>query len=162
MPNVSFFARLLGRARGEPPASPLAAGVAALERGLLDDALIHFELALAGATTPGERALVQNKRGLAFLQRRDRAAAIAAFVEALAEDGRCAPVVVNIGNLLLEDGVLDDAVAHYEAALRFDAAYAPAQLNIGIAYKRLGRHADAVRAFRRAAQLEARAHRDRR
>jgi tetratricopeptide (TPR) repeat protein len=156
---VSFFARLLGRASGAgagAAATPLAAGVAALERGLLDDALTHFGIALAAAAGPAERALVQNKRGLAFLRRGDRASAIAAFVDALGDDGRCAPVIVNVGNLLLEDGVLDDAVAHYEAALRFDTAYAPAQLNLGIAYKRLGRHADAVRAFRRAAQLESR------
>jgi tetratricopeptide (TPR) repeat protein len=60
------------------------------------------------------------------------------------------PAIVNVGNLLLEDGVIDDAIEHYQAALRIDDTYAPAHLNLGIAYRRLGRRADAVREFRRA------------
>jgi tetratricopeptide (TPR) repeat protein len=153
---VSFFARLFGSARPGTPGTPLAAGVAALDRQHFDEALDHFSAALAAAQTERERGGVHNKRALAFLQRGDRSAAVAALAQALEADDRCVPAIVNVGNLLLEDGIIDDAIAHYEAALRIDDTYAAAHLNAGIAYRRLGRRADAVRAFRRAHRLDAR------
>jgi tetratricopeptide (TPR) repeat protein len=152
---VSFLGRLFGSPRAAAPA-PFAAGVAALERGRFDDALAHFDFALNAACSARELALVHNKRALTQLGRGDRPAAVAAFGEALAADACCVPAIVNVGNLLLEDGVFDDAIAHYEAALRIDDAYSAAHLNLGIAFKRLGRRGDAVRAFRRAHRLAAR------
>jgi predicted negative regulator of RcsB-dependent stress response len=153
--RVSFFARLFGSTWPQAPKTPFAAGTAALERRRFDEALAHFHTALASARSDPERALIYNKRALAYLGRGERAAAVAAFTDGLEEDARCVPVIVNVGNLLLEDGVFDDALAHYEAALRIDDSYAAGHLNLGIAYKRLGRRAEAVRAFRRAARLEA-------
>jgi tetratricopeptide (TPR) repeat protein len=152
---VSFFARLLGIAPAPQPQTPLAAGVVALEQRRFADALRLFAAALAACTSATERAVVQNKRALTYLRAGDLPAAVDAWCDALADDARCVSVIVNLGNVLLEAGVLDDAIAHYEAAVRIDDAYAPAHLNVGIAYKRLGRHADAVRAFRRANRLEA-------
>lgn len=150
-----FFARLFGSAFAPAPQTPFAAGVAALAAGRPDDALAAFALALGAAADECERALVHNKRALAFLARGDRAGAVAALGSALENDDRCVPAIVNIGNLLLEDGQLGDAVAHYEAALRLDDAYGPAHHNLGIAYKRLGRKGDAVRELRRADKLAA-------
>jgi len=155
---VSFFARLFGMVWAPAPKTPFDAGIAALDRHRFDEALDHFATALDGAATSSERALVQNKRALIYLRRGDRPAAIGVFADALEADARCVPVIVNVGNLLLEDGILDDAVAHYEAALRIDDAYAGAHLNLGIAYKQLGRRADAVREFRRVNRIEARLH----
>ncbi len=106
------------------------------------------------ASTPGERAAVHNKRGIAHVRRGDRGAAIDAFVDALYADPRCVPAIVNVGNLLLEDGALREAAEHYEAALRIDDEYAVAHLNLGVALKALGRRAEAVRQFRRASRLE--------
>jgi tetratricopeptide (TPR) repeat protein len=151
---VSFFARLFGSAAASR--TPFDAGVAALARRRHEEALAHFAAALDAAPTESQRARVHNKRGLTFLDCGDRGAAIAAFTEALDADERCISALVNIGNLLLEDGVFDDAIAHYQAALRLDDSYAVGHLNLGIAYKRLGRHADAVREFRRASRIEAR------
>jgi tetratricopeptide (TPR) repeat protein len=127
----------------------------ALERREFDTALSYFATALEAATTGPGRALVHNKRALTYLQLGDASATVAALVDALWADPRCVPAIVNVGNLLLEDAVLDDAVAHFEAALRIDEAYAAGHFNLGIAYKRLGRQADAVRAFRRADRIEA-------
>jgi len=90
------------------------------------------------------------------LRRGDRQAAIEAFADALQADSRFVPAIVNIGNVLFEDGQIDEAVDHYEAALRIEDDYGLAHLNLGVAYKKLGRHADAVREFRRANRLEAR------
>ncbi len=152
---MSLFARLRRFASRRPPA-PLAAGVAALERRRIDEALVHFARALEIAATDAERAAAHNKRGLAELARADRGAAIDAFASALAHEPRFVPAIVNVGNLLLEDGAIDEAIAHYEAALRIDDESAVAHLNLGIAYKRLGRRGDAVREFRRASRLEGR------
>jgi tetratricopeptide (TPR) repeat protein len=156
IPAVSFFKRLFGSSRPRAPKTPYAAGVAALEALRFDEALAHFRAALEDASSGKERALVHNKRALIHLRRGERPAAIAVFVEALEADAQCVPAIVNVGNLLLEDAIFDDAVAHYEAALRVDDAYGPGHLNLGIAYKQLGRHADAVREFRRADRIEAR------
>jgi tetratricopeptide (TPR) repeat protein len=153
---VSFFARLFGSTWPRAPKTPFAAGVAALDKRRFDEALTHFAAALAQAASARERALVHNKLGIAYLRRGDRPAAVGAFCAALDADQRCVPAIVNVGNLLLEDGVLDDAVAHYAAALSIDDTYAAAHLNLGIAYKRQNRRAEAVREFRHAARLEAR------
>ncbi len=153
---VTFFARVLELAWTRGPKPPLAAGTAALEAGRLDDALGHLCAALTLAATSAERAIVHNKRGVVHIRRGDRCAAIAAFVDALTADPHCVAAIVNVGNLLLEDGAVADAVEHYEAALRIDDAHAAAHLNLGIAYKRLGRRGDAVREFRRANRIDAR------
>jgi tetratricopeptide (TPR) repeat protein len=150
---VSFFARLFGSTWPGVPKTPFAAGVAALERRRIDEALAHFAHALAYATSESERALVHNKCALAHLRRGDREAAVAALTAALEADARCVPALVTAGNLLLEDGAVDDAVAHYQSALTIDDTYAAAHLNLGIAYKRQGRRAEAVREFRRAHRL---------
>jgi tetratricopeptide (TPR) repeat protein len=153
---VTFFARLFALVKREAPKSPFEAGIAALDRRRFDEALDHFRAALEAASTSAERAAVHNKSGIAHLRRGDRQAAVEAFAEALHADARFVPVIVNIGNLLFEDGQLDEAVAHYEAALRIEDDYFLAHLNLGVAFKKLGRHADAVREFRRATRLEAR------
>ena len=152
---MSFFARVFGFAWGAAPQTPFAAGIAALDRRRFTEALAHFAVALDEAATAAARAAVHNKVGITHVQSGDRAAAIDAFVDALFADALYVPAIVNVGNLLFEDGAVDEAIAHYEAALRIDDAYPTAHLNLGIAYKRLGRRRDAVREFRRASRLEA-------
>jgi tetratricopeptide (TPR) repeat protein len=160
---VNLFAKLrqfawpFGRARSSHPVrplDPLAAGVRSLNRGHAAEALTFFEFASAEALTDAQRAIVDNKRGVAHVRLGDRAAALAAFTAALAADPRAVPAITNIGNLLLEDGAVDEAIVHYEAALRIDDGYALAHLSLGVAYKRLGRRGEAVREFRRAHRLE--------
>lgn len=135
---------------------PLASGVRALDRGRAAEALAFFEAAYLAARTDAERAIVENKRGVAHVQRGDRAAALAAFSAALDVHPRCVPALTNIGNLLLEDGALEDAIVHYDAALRLDDDCALAHLGLSIAYKRLGRRGEAARELRRAHRLEGR------
>ena len=83
-------------------------------------------------------------------------AAVGKRIAALLADERCAPALVNIGNLLLEDGHVLDAVDHYESALRIDDGYAPAHGNLGVAFRRLGRGVESIRALKRAARLSMR------
>lgn len=97
-----------------------------------------------------DRATIFNKRGVARVHLGRRAEALSDFAAALEIRPGFAPALVNIGNILLEEGDLEGAIGQYEAALRSDDRYRIAHLNLGVALKKLGRHADAVRAFRRA------------
>lgn len=138
------------------PATPYESGLAALERGQPAEALAAFERAVLAAGNERERAEAHNKRGVALVELRRFDAALDAFCEALALDERCAPALVNLGSLLLEEGHPLDAIDYYEAALRADDKYAVAHRNLGIAFKRIGRRGEAVRHLRAAARLESR------
>jgi len=153
---VALFDRLRQIIPGPVPPGPLALGVHHLERGRIDAAAQAFAAALAGATTPAEIAAARNKCALVAHRRGDRAGAVAELVAALEADARAPAALTTLGNLLLEDGCIDDAIAHYEAALVADDAYAPAYHNFGVALHRLGRRAEAVRLLRKAARLEGR------
>jgi len=85
------------------------------------------------------------------LQRREDARQ--AFEDVLAARPRYAPALVNLGNLHLEAGETDAAIARYQAAVAADDRYGPAHHNLAVAYKRLGRTADSVRELRRAHKL---------
>jgi tetratricopeptide (TPR) repeat protein len=139
-----------------PPATPYERGVVALESGRHDEALAEFEAALAVATGVAERAAAHNKHGVTLVALGRSDAALADFCAALALDERFAPALVNLGNLLLEDGHTLDAIDYYEAAIRADEKYAVAYRNLGIAHKRVGRRADSVRNLRTATRLEMR------
>ena len=97
-----------------------------------------------------ERAGIFNKRGVARIEQGRRDDALPDFAAALELQPAFAPALVNVGNLLLESGDVEGAIVNYEAALRSDDHYRVAHLNLGVAYKKLGRHAEAVREFRRA------------
>jgi tetratricopeptide (TPR) repeat protein len=104
-----------------------------------------------------DRIDVLNERALEALRAGDRARAVGLLTEALMIDERSPRTIVNLGNMLLEDGAIEDAIAHYEAALRIDDRYAPAHHNLGVALRRRGDLAGSVRHLRRATWLELRA-----
>jgi tetratricopeptide (TPR) repeat protein len=160
MVEMSFFARLFGIAPVRP-AGPLVRGSAALRRGLLDEAERYFDEALAAAGSDRDRALAHNKRALVALARGDRPAAETALGEALRTYAACVPAIVNAGNLLLEDGDIDGAIARFQAAIVLDPDYPEAHHNLGVAFRRAGRRSDAVRELRRATGLERRRKNDR-
>ncbi|MFY9666082.1 MAG: tetratricopeptide repeat protein [Candidatus Cybelea sp.] len=104
-----------------------------------------------------ERAFLLNKRGVARVGLQVPQLARADFVAALEAFPAHAPALTNLGNMLLEEGQVDAAIASYERAIAGDREYANAYLNLGVAYKRAGRLAEAVRALRDAQRLEQRA-----
>jgi tetratricopeptide (TPR) repeat protein len=121
------------------------------------EALARLDALLADADLPApERAAIANKRGVALVELRRIAEARAAFLQALEIAPKFAPALVNIGNLHLEAGEIEEAVRCYDSAILSDDDYALAHHNLGVAYKRLGRMGDAVREFRRAHRLEGR------
>jgi len=160
MGAMSFFARLF-RIAPVVPAGPLERGSQALRAGDLVEAERAFTEALAAADSERERALAHNKRALVALARGDRPAAEAALDEALRTYAACVPAMVNAGNLLLEDGDVDGAIARFEAAILLDPDYPEAHHNLGVAFRRAGRRSDAVRELRRATGLERRRKNDR-
>lgn len=153
-----FDARRLFAAlrRPAPPQTPYALGQIALDAGRPQEALVAFAAAASCAPSAPARALAHNKCGVAAIALGRPGDALDAFETALACDERCAPALVNLGNLLLEDGDALDAIDYYRAALRYDEKYALAQRNLGIALKALGERSAAVRALRTAARLEGR------
>jgi tetratricopeptide (TPR) repeat protein len=141
-------------ARGTP--APFARGTRALERGQLDVAEAAFEEALSGASGADEVSAVRNKRAILAIMRGDRAGAIGELIEALDAQPRSPAAITTVGNLLLEDGALADAIEHYEYALLIDDEYGPAYHNLGVALHRSGRRGEAVRMLRKATRLEGR------
>ncbi|MBC5803052.1 MAG: hypothetical protein GIX03_08665 [Candidatus Eremiobacteraeota bacterium] len=112
--------------------------------------------ALAALDAAPLDAATANKRGVALVALGRRAAALEAFCDALGFDERHAPALTNIGNLLLEDGLPNDAIDYFRAALVAQPLYGIAHRNLAVALKRLGRRREAVRALRTAARLEGR------
>jgi tetratricopeptide (TPR) repeat protein len=153
--EVSFFARLFRIAPAGPP-TDFARGVRALRAGRLDDAWAAFERALDVAADAPARALVCNQRALVLLARGDRRAAAGELARALETDAACVPAIVNVGNVHLEAGEPERAIAQFEAAIALDPDYPEAHHNLGVAFRRLGRRREAVRALRRATVLELR------
>lgn len=122
-----------------------------------DEALTRLDALRADAQlSRSERLAVENKRGVALINLQQTQQARAAFESALEIDPRYAPALVNIGNMQLEAGNVEEAVRHYERAILSDEEYAPAHHNLAVAYKRMGRTGDAVRELRKATRLEGR------
>ena len=135
--------------RRTTPATALECGIEALEMGRPQEALAWLARA-----EPSAAAL--NKRGVALMALGQNDEALATFCNAFLADERHAPALVNLGNLLLEDGASADAIDFYRAAIAYDDAYPLAHRNLGLALKRAGRRAEGVRALRLAARLEGR------
>ena len=142
--------------RPASPAAPYDRAVRLLEIGAFAEAERELNALLEAQCSDRERAMGLNKRGVARVQQGRRAEAFGDFSAALDSRPNFAPAIVNLGNLLLEDGQLDEAILQYERALRCDSLYAVAHMNLSAAYKRAGRHADAVREFRLASRVEGR------
>jgi tetratricopeptide (TPR) repeat protein len=154
--HVAFFDRLRRLVPGGAPSDPFVRGTRELERGRLDAAETAFTEALGPAATMAQVAAVRNKLAIVAIHRLDRDGAIDQLIEACEADPRSAAAITTLGNLLLEDGDVDEAIVHYEYALLIDDGYAPAYHNLGVALHRKGRRGEAVRMLRKATRLEGR------
>jgi tetratricopeptide (TPR) repeat protein len=156
-PRAPFDPRTwFGSPRQAPAGTPFERGLAALDAGRHAEAFEALSEALDVAADRAARVAACNKRGVASIALGKRVAALEDFCAALALDERYAPALVNVGNLLLEDGHVADAIDYYRAALRADERYAGAHRNLGVALKKTGNHAEAVRHLRSAMRLEIR------
>jgi len=139
--------------RRKPP-GPYERAVRNLQTGSCEKAERAFSELLKGELSKDARTAILNKRGISRVYQGRREEALTDFSAALGLDPTFAPSLVNLGNLLLEDGDLEEAIVHYECAVRSDDSYSVAHVNLAAAYKKAGRHADAVRQFRRANRVQ--------
>ena len=79
-----------------------------------------------------------------------------AYRRALELDAHHADAHVNLGRLLHEEGLVEEAERHYRLALRENPEHATAAFNLGIALEDLDRAADAIEAYRAALALDPR------
>ncbi len=146
---------------GDDATDPFKRGTRLLEHRRLDDAAAAFDEAMAAAADSAQVARVWNKRAIIAIGRGDQPGAVAALIAAFEAEPRTPSAIVTLGNLLLESGDLDEAVAHYEYALLIDPDDAAAHHNLGVAMHKLGRRGKAVGLLRKAARLESRSKRSR-
>lgn len=138
------------------PRSPLDAALRELALGRAEEALVMFDALARGEIAVEQRALIANKRGVAFVMLGRREEAKAAFDSALQFVSAFAPALVNLGNLEFEAGDVGRAVEYYERATRADEYSASAFRHLALAYRRMGRTGESLRAFTRARRLEGR------
>jgi len=79
-----------------------------------------------------------------------------AYRRALELDAHHADAHVNLGRLLHEQGLVEQAERHYRLALRQSPDHATAAFNLGIALEDLDRPTDAIEAYRAALAVEPR------
>ncbi|MHB8461202.1 MAG: tetratricopeptide repeat protein [Vulcanimicrobiaceae bacterium] len=107
-----------------------------------------------GDLSAAVRAHLWNRRGVCAARAGEVQSARLDFCEALTQNERSVAALTNLGNLELEAGELEAAVALYERALRIDDRFALAHHHLGVAYRRMGRLRESVRELRRAWWLE--------
>jgi tetratricopeptide (TPR) repeat protein len=142
---------LAGSARAQgadlPPAlaSRFAAGVAALQRGSLDEAEGAFRAVLRDG---GARAFVHHNLGIVLQQRGRHAAAVAEFHRASALDPAFGPPRLLAGSSLIALGRPADALIDLEQAVRLMPREIAAHLQFADACERTGRIACLTEAYR--------------
>ena len=88
------------------------------------------------------------------MQQGSLAAAEASLRAAVEREPRLAQAQNALGNCLLRQERVEEAVPHYEAALEAAPDYADAHYNFGVALEYLGRSLEAVYHYRLAAGLD--------
>lgn len=127
-----------------------------LERGEAEGAL---EL-LQGVSLPLLAAEVETQRGTAQIFLGDAEAAKDTFARALTHDPKHYRAQTNLGNVALEEGRIDDAIALYEGALKLSENFPNAHHNLGVAYRRKGQISRSVKSIRRAQRVTRQRDRD--
>jgi tetratricopeptide (TPR) repeat protein len=135
-------------------------GTALLQKGSVDEAIIHFQTALQ--IKPGFTK-AHNNLGNALFQKGNGDEAMVHFQKALQIDPDSAEAHNNLGNALLQKGKVDEAMVHYQTALQIKPDYAEAQNNLGNALLQKGSVDEAIAQYQTALQIKpdyAEAHND--
>ena len=106
------------------------------------------------------RAEMANQVGTVHIYAGRFEAARNGFEEALEHDPRHYRALTNLGNALLEEGEVDEAIDCYQRALALNEEFANAHHNLGVAYRRKGEVGKSVRHLRRAQRVQQRTERE--
>jgi predicted O-linked N-acetylglucosamine transferase (SPINDLY family) len=139
------------RAAATSPAAQLQQAVALLRQGQSGRA---ETLLRALMQQPAARFDAVHLLGLVHLQRKDTAAALGFFEQALQLRPDAAPLLNNLGIALRELGRPQEALAHYERALQLQPDYVEALVNRGNTLRTLGQPEAALDSYARALQLQ--------
>lgn len=134
------------------PATQLQQAVALLRQGQGSRA---ETLLRALMQQPAARFDAVHLLGLIQLQRKDAAAALGYFEQAMQLRPDAVPLLNNMGIALRELGRLQEALAHYERALALQPDYVEALVNRGNTLRTLGQPQTALDSYARALQLQA-------
>ena len=124
-------------------------GNAFLKQGRLDEAMVHYQQALA--ISPDEETY--DNLGCVFLQQGKTDAAIAQFQKALDINPNYTEALYNLGNAFLQQGKIEEAIACYQMALKCNSDDAKVYSNLGSAFRQQGRLEEAVAQFQKALQI---------
>ena len=107
-------------------------GVALLQKGELDTAIAHFDLALQKAPRGSKVGkMVRFNLGSAFSRKGLSDEAIAQFEKALSIDPNYAAAHHNLANVLRRQRRFSEAITHYESALKIEPRSALTMNNLG-------------------------------
>ena len=130
-------------------------------------ALVDVAVAVDQREPEAARAALARVRSEYFAAERDAQSGTVAVLEgdpvaarahleaALERDPNHVRALTNRGNLKLEAGDVDGAIADYERAIKLDDGFANAHHNLGVAYRRKGQVGKSVAALRRAQRAAA-------
>jgi tetratricopeptide (TPR) repeat protein len=128
-------------------------GNALLEKNRLDEAMVHYQMALQ--TDPGAPD-AQVGLGFVLMQKGRMDEAIGHLQRALAINPRHAQAHNDIGNILGQQGDLDHAIDHFQKALQAKPDYAEAWYNLANACFQKGEWDPAIAGYQQALRLKPR------
>ena len=133
-------------------------GVLERDRGHLDEAISHYERALAsGGDTEGSShlspAIVHNALGVALAQKGLEQEAIAHYRQAIALRADLADAHTNLATALLATGAATEAIDHFRKAASLPPEDANSHFRLAVALERSGQRAEAISEYRRALAL---------
>jgi Tfp pilus assembly protein PilF len=126
-------------------------GMAYVEEGQLEEAIIEFEEAIR---LDPDHADAHLKLGTAYHKQGKLEEAIAAYKKVVELDPDSATAHSNLGLAYYDQGRLDEAIAAYKKAVELDPDSATAHSNLGLAYAHQGQLDEAVAEYKEAIRLD--------
>jgi tetratricopeptide (TPR) repeat protein len=161
--NFARAAEQFGRIANRNPRYALGAVLANVSAGRFPEATVHLDSLLARARREETRRLVRPDEskemyeyalGLLHRARNNRTEATAALQRALLENLAFYPARVQLGEMALEEGRVDQAVDELQQAAEIAPDDGYVRYRLGAALLQAGKSAEAVSALRSASQLE--------
>jgi Tfp pilus assembly protein PilF len=130
----------------------------AMDRGGIDDAISHYERAIAGGgnqeiASQLSPALLHNNLGVALARKRLELEAIEQFRKAIELRDDFADAHTNLGTALLAKGDMTGAIAQFRKAVSVPPEDAQSHFRLAVALERSGERAEALKEYRRALEL---------